>query len=321
MYTLIKNQFNKIALTVGILLLVPGLGGIAPAASPQTFHVGSMVWDASIPFYANFIKGQKEAAAKYGIDLDFQNGDSKLETQVSVVQQFISEKMNLIIVTPGDAEGIVPVIKQAEQAGVPVIAANNNVGRGGNIVTFVGSSNYEFGKLQGKLLVDAIGASGQVAYVLGALGTDPQVNREKGMTDFLQSYPGIRIIAKQTANWNASQALAVIEDWLSKYPSGTINAIVDQGPEGVAGALNAAQTGRSDVKFVLGNYPETIKKAIEDGIVYGTIIEDPYHQGYTSVEYAYYWLTDQKDKVERPQHYMANPVITKANAASVPPEM
>ena len=45
------------------------------------------------------------------------------------------------------------------------------------------------------------------------------------------------------------------------------------------------------------------------------------HQGYTSVEYAYYWLTDQKDKVERPQHYMANPVITKANAASVPPEM
>ena len=87
-----------------------------------------MVWDASIPFYANFIKGQKEAAAKYGLDLDFQNGDSKLETQVSVVEQFLSQKKNLIIVTPGDAEGIVPVIKQAEQAGVPVIAANNNVG-------------------------------------------------------------------------------------------------------------------------------------------------------------------------------------------------
>src|ERR1700722_13152841 len=102
-----------------------------------------MVWDASIPFYANFIKGQKEAAAKYGLDLDFQNGDSKLETQVSVVEQFLSQKKNLIIVTPGDAEGIVPVIKQAEQSGVPVSAANNNVRHGGNIVTFVGSSNYE----------------------------------------------------------------------------------------------------------------------------------------------------------------------------------
>jgi ABC-type sugar transport system substrate-binding protein len=321
MYALLNKKFKNLALTAGILFVVTGLGGIAPGANPQTFHIGSMVWDASIPFYANFIKGQKEAAAKYGIDLDFQNGDSKLETQVSVVEQFLSEKKNLIIVTPGDAEGIVPVIKQAEQAGVPVIAANNNVGYGGNIVTFVGSSNYEFGKLQGKLLVDAIGTSGNVAYLLGALGTDPQVNREKGMTDFLKSYPDIHIIAKQTANWNASQALSVTQDWLSKYPSGTINAIVDQGPEGISGAQNAAQTGRSDVKFVLGNYPETIRKAIEDGIVYGTIIEDPYHQGYTSVEYAYYWLTGQKDKVDRPQHYMPNPVITKANAASVPPEM
>jgi ABC-type sugar transport system substrate-binding protein len=48
--------------------------------------------------------------------------------------------VRLIIVTPGDAQGIVPVIKQANQAKVPVIAANNNVGEGADIVTFVGSS-------------------------------------------------------------------------------------------------------------------------------------------------------------------------------------
>ena len=280
-----------------------------------------MVWDTSIPFYANFLKGQKDAAAKYGIDLDIQNGNSKLETQVAAVQQFISQNKDLIIVTPGDAQGIVPVIKQANQAKVPVIAANNNVGEGADIVTFVGSSNYEFGKLQGKLLVDAIGQSGNVGYILGALGTDPQVSREKGMMDYLKSYPGIHIIARQTANWDNSQALSVIQDWLSKYPKGAINAIVDQGPEGVTGAQNATQTGRSDVKFVLGNYPATVQKAIQDGIVDGTIVEDPYRQGYTSVESAYYWLKGEKDKVKQPQYYMQNPVITKANAASVPPEM
>jgi ABC-type sugar transport system substrate-binding protein len=139
--------------------------------------------------------------------------------------------------------------------------------------------------------------------------------------DYLKAYPGIHIIARQTANWDNSQALSVIQDWLSKYPKGAINAIVDQGPEGVTGAQNAAQTGRSDVKFVLGNYPATVQKAIQDGIVDGTIVEDPYRQGYTSVESAYYWMTGQKDKVKRPQYFMQNPVITKANAASVPPEM
>jgi ABC-type sugar transport system substrate-binding protein len=321
MFSRFSKMLKNLAVIAWVIFLVTGPAGPAPGAASQTFHVGSMVWDTSIPFYANFIKGQKDAAAKYGIDLDIENGNSKLESQVAVVQQFISQKKDLIIVTPGDAQGIVPVIKQANQAEVPVIAANNKVGQGADLITFVGSSNYEFGKLQGKLLVEAIGPSGNVGYILGALGTDPQVSREKGMLDYLKAYPGIHIIARQTANWDNSQALSVIQDWLSKYPKGSINAIVDQGPEGVTGAQNAAQTGRSDVKFVLGNYPATVQKAILDGIVYGTIVEDPYRQGYTSVESAYYWLTGQKDKVERPERYMPNPVITKANAASVPPEM
>ena len=213
------------------------------------------------------------------------------------------------------------MVKQAVAAGIPVIAANNNVAEGVEIVTFVGSSNYDFGQLQCKLLVEAIGNAGNVGYILGALGTDPQVNREKGFTDCLQAYPDIKIVAKQTANWDNAQALAVVQDWLSKYPSGELAAIVDQGPEAVTGAQNAQQSGRSDVKFVLGNYPATVQKAIIDGIVFGTIVEDPYTQGYTSVEYAYNWLSGAQDKVERPQHYMKNPVIKKDNAASVEPEM
>ena len=307
--------------------VVGGLAGLLLASSvgsagaAEGYKVGSMVWETGNPFYVNFIKGQQDAAAKFGIQLDVQNGNSKLETQVAVVQQFIAQKKDLIIVTPGDAQGIVPVVKQAVAAGIPVIAANNNVGTGVDIVTFVGSSNYDFGQLQCKLLVEAIGNSGNVAYILGALGTDPQVNREKGFTDCLKDYPDIKIVAKQTANWDNAQALAVVQDWLSKYPSGQLAAIVDQGPEAVTGAQNAHQSGRTDVKFVLGNYPATVQKAIIDGIVFGTIVEDPYTQGYTSIEYAYDWLSGAKDKVERPQHYMKNPVIKQDNAASVDPEM
>lgn len=312
------TALRKWAMAALATALSVGLVGVANAAE---YKVGSMVWDTTNPFYVNFIKGQKDAAAKFGVELDVQNGNSKLETQVAVVQQFIAQKKDLIIVTPGDAQGIVPVVKQALAASIPVIAANNNVAKGPDIVTFVGSSNYDFGQLQCKLLVQAIGESGNVGYILGALGTDPQVNREKGFADCLKDHPNIKIVAKQTANWDNAQALAVVQDWLNKYPKGQLAAIVDQGPEAVVGAQNAQKTGRSDVKFVLGNYPATVQKAVIDGIVFGTIVEDPYRQGYTSVEYAFDWLSGAKDKVERPQHYMKNPVITKENAASVPPEM
>ena len=192
---------------------------------------------------------------------------------------------------------------------------------GGEVVTFVGSSNEIFGKLQCELLIRAIGTKGNVGYILGALGTDPQVNREKGFMKCLSAYPDIKVVAKQTANWDNAQALSVVQDWLNKYPKGELAAIVDQGPEGVTGAQNAVQMGRNDVKFVLGNYPATVQKAIEDGIVFGTIVEDPYNQGYLSVQYAAAWLKGEKDKVDHPAHFMNNPVVTKENAATIPPEM
>ena len=287
----------------------------------QDLNVGSMVWDTSNPFYVNFIKGQRDAAAKLGVNLDVQNGASRLETQVAVVQQFIAQKKNLIIVVPSDAQGIVPVVKEAAAAGIPVIAANNAVAEGGKVVTFIGSSNEIFGKLQCELLIRAIGTKGNVGYILGALGTDPQVNREKGFMKCLSAYPDIKVVAKQTANWDNAQALAIAQDWLNKYPKGELAAIVDQGPEGVTGAQNAVQMGRHDVKFVLGNYPATVQKAITDDVVFGTIVEDPYNQGYLSVQYAAAWLKGEQDKVDRPTHFMNNPVVTKENAATIPPEM
>jgi ABC-type sugar transport system substrate-binding protein len=302
--------------------VVAAVAGPTAAQSPApTLTVGSMVWETGNPFYVNFIKGQQDAAAEFGIELDVQNGNSNLATQVSVVQQFISQGKDLIVVTPGDAEGIVPVVNEATAAGIPVIAANNNVGAGADIVTFVGSSNYHFGELQCQLLIDAIGTEGNVGYILGALGTDPQVNRKAGMLDCLAQYPDIHIVAEQTANWDFSQALTVVQDWLNKYPQGELDAIVDQGPEAVNAAQYAADTGRGEVKFILGNYPATAQTAINDGVVFGTVVEDPYSQGYTSIEYAYYWLTDQQDKVEQPEHFMENPVVTKENAADIPPEM
>jgi ribose transport system substrate-binding protein len=304
-----------------IFYIAVSLMALTGPVMADDFKIGSMVWDTSNPFYVNFIKGQQDAAAKLGVALDVQNGNSKLETQVAVVQQFIAQKKDLIIVVPGDAQGIVPVVKEADAAKIPVIAANNNVAEGGPVVTFVGSSNYEFGKIQCELLIQAIGENGNVGYIMGALGTDPQVNRKKGFDDCLAAHPGIKVVAEQTANWDNAQALAVVQDWLNKYPAGQLAAIVDQGPEGVTGAQNANQSGRTDVKFVLGNYPASVQKAIQNGIVFGAIVEDPYRQGYTSVEYATSWLKGEKDKVERPTHFMKNPVVTKENAATIPPEM
>jgi len=284
-----------------------------PEPAGEPIEVGAMVWNTAISFYSNFIKGQEEAAACYGVNLDLQNGNGDLATEVAVIQQFIAQGKDAIIVTPSDVEGIVPAIIEANNAGIPVFAANNRVGEGAEVVSFVGANDVEFGRRQGEMLVNAVGEEAKVGLIYGALGTSAQLLREQGLTEYLADHPGIQIIEKQTANWDGAEALALTQDWLSKYGPGEITAIVDQGPEGVSAAQWAAQNDRSDVVFLLGDYPYDVKVAISEGTVAGTVDQDPYPQGYEAVQYAYYWLTDQQDLVEQPDHFLPLPIVTAEN--------
>ena len=291
---------------------------VCPEPTGEPLEVGAMLWNTGIQFYSNFIKGQEDAAACYGVNLDLQNGNGDLATEVAVIQQFIAQEKDAIIVTPSDVEGIVPVVLEANKAGIPVFAANNRIGEGAEVVSFIGANDVEFGKRQGEMLVNAVGEEAKVGLVLGALGTSAQLLREQGLTEFLADYPGIEIIEKQSANWADAEALALTQDWLSKYGEGEIDAIVGQGPEIVAGAQGAAQSGRTDVQFLAGDYPYNVKVAIEDGIVAGTVNQDPYPQGYEAVQYAYYWLTDQQDMVEQPDHFLPLPIVTADNVDEYP---
>lgn len=287
-------------------------------ANAQQYTVGSMIWDTTVPFYSNLIKGEQDAAKKYGINLLLRNGQGELAQEIAVIQQFVAQHVDLILVTPSDAEGIVPAIKKANEANIPVIQVNNRVGKGAQTVTFVGADDTNFGEQQGQLLVNAIGDSGNVALILGKLGTSAQLLRLQGLQAFLKNYPNIKLVTQTAADWDPSKALAATQDFLNKYPQGSLDAIVDQGPEGVSGARFAKQNGRPDVKFILGDYPSDVKKAISDGIVYGTVDQDPYPQGYDGVQYAYYYLTGQQSKIPTPNAYEHLPLVTKDNVDQYP---
>ena len=278
-------------------------------------RIGFMIWNTSVPFYSNLIKGANETAEKHGIKLDIQSGNGDLATQISVVQQFIAQQVDMILIAPSDPKGIVPVIRQANDANIPVMAVNTSadLSTGAKVVTYVGVDDFAFGQRQGELVVKAVGENAKIAYILGKLGTSAQLAREAGLMDTLNKYPGIEIVEKQAADWDNSKALAITQDYLSKYQPGTIAAIVDQGPEGVNGANFAAENGRTDVKFIMGDYPADVRNAIIKGTVYGTVNQDPAPQGVTAIEDAVLVLTGKADQVPTPNHFLELPTITQEN--------
>ncbi|MCB8882785.1 sugar ABC transporter substrate-binding protein [Acidisoma cellulosilytica] len=313
---------KRTLLTLPIILAAAGLGMLpsGPASAAQK-HIGMMIWNTSVPFYGNLIKAAKAVAAKNNVRLDIQNGNGDLSTEISIVQQFIAEGKDMILIAPSDPRGIVPVIREANAASIPVIAFSTQADTttGAKVVTYVGSDDYEFGKRQAQLVLSLAGEKARLAYVLGKLGTSSQIEREAGFMDVLKAHPGITIVARQAADWDNAKALAVIQDYLSKYPAGSLDLIVDQGPEGVTGANFAKSNNRTDIKFVLGDYPADVRDAILKGTVVGTVMQDPGMQGKITLEDAVNWLDGKHAAVKAPNDYLDLPIITIKNAPAVPP--
>lgn len=300
---------------LGIVLIMLFCVTAVNSNATQQYTVGATIWNMSVPFYSNFIKGLHDGAAKYGLKLLLRDGQGDPNIQVGIVRQYIAEKVDLILIVPGDAQAVVPVLQQANAANIPVITVNNKAGDGAKVVTFVGADDYYFGKQQGKLLVQAIGTKGNVGYLMGTLGTSAQVMRKKGFDDFLKDYPEIKVVSAISENWDSAKALAATQDMLSRYPKGALQAIVCQGPEAVPAAQFAADSKRTEIKFILGDYPQDVRQAIQKGIVYGTVNQDPYPQAVEGMRMASLYLTGKKDEIIAPNYFLELPLVTKENVS------
>jgi ABC-type sugar transport system substrate-binding protein len=297
-----------------------------PAAAgtplPQSGQkIGVTVAYLSVPFYANFKTGLADGARMYGFEYDLRDGQGDLATELANIQDFIAQKVDLILLTPS-GEGIIPGIEQANDAGIPVIEVNNRAGFASDmvdVVTYVGADDREFGRLQAKLLDDTFkGQPTKIGYVLGIPGTSPQILRAEGFDEVIDQHNEYEVVARVTDDFDSAKALAVTQDLLSRFPKGQLDVIVMQGPEGVAAADFARKSGRAEVKFILGDYPADVRQAIIDGYVTGTVNQDPYPQAFQGMHMARLYLDGRVDDIPTP-YFLPLPIITQENAEEVPP--
>lgn len=304
-----------------------------PAATPTAADMGTpepksgqkigvSVAYLAVPFYANFKTGLEVGANRFGFDYDLREGGfGDLAKEVAVMQDFIAQNVSLILLTPS-GEGIIPAIKQANEAGIPVIEVNNRAGfesGEADVVTYVGADDVEFGRLQGKLLIDTRGGQPtKIGYVQGISGTSPQILRGQGFNEAIADHPELEIVGTVTDDFDSAKALAVTQDLLTRFPKGQLDVIVMQGPEGVAAADFARKNGREEVQFILGDYPADVRQAIIDGYVLGTINQDPYPQAYEGMHMAWLYLNGREAEIPKP-NFLPLPIITKENAEEIPP--
>jgi ABC-type sugar transport system substrate-binding protein len=288
---------------------------------PANKKIGVSVAYLKVPFYANFKTGLEDGAKQFGFTYDLVDGNSgDVATELANLQNFIAQKKDMILLTPSGA-GIIPGIKLVNDAGIPLIEVNNKAGfgqGGANVLTYVGADDVEFGRLQGKLLDQAFGGKkAKVAYVMGFSGTSPQILRAKGWDEFRAKNPQYEEVARVTDDFDAAKALAVVQDLLSRFPKGQLDAIILQGPEASAAVDFANRNGRNEIKFIVGDYPQDVRQLIYDGKIFGTVDQDPYPQAYNAMKMAWLHLNGKDAEIQKP-YFLPLPLVTKENAEATP---
>jgi ABC-type sugar transport system substrate-binding protein len=295
-----------------------GSGSSSSKKPGEDKQIGLMVW-TSAPYYEVVIAGAKDEASKLGAKLTVANAQGNSSREVSIIQQYISQRKDAIIPIASNSKGIVPVIRQVNQANIPVIASQTAIDPAAKTLTYVGADNVEYGRRLADATAQAIGGKGNVAMILGQLGSSPQIDRKEGFVKQIQAkYPGIKLVAEQTASWDYDKALKVGQDFLSRYPKGKLAAVVDEGPEGVTAAKYAQKAGRTDVKWILGDVPTEVSKALQDGVVSAAVYQNPFQQGALAARDAVLAASGQTDKIPNP-HLTKILIVTKKNLRDVNP--
>jgi len=194
--------------------------------------------------------------------------------QVSQVQQFIQQKVDILIVSPNEADPLTPPVNQACKAGIKVLILDRSVNTK-CINSFIGGDNVDIGKQAGDLAKKLLPNGGNVAELQGILSNQPQIDRDKGFRDSIASSPQIKIVKQQEAKWLKEDATKVMQQWLQ---SGTKIDLVygHNDPMALGAYLAAAGAGKQgDTKFIGIDglaIPDGGIRAVQQGQLAGTFI-------------------------------------------------
>ncbi|MBV7302404.1 D-ribose ABC transporter substrate-binding protein [Corynebacterium sp. TAE3-ERU2] len=236
------------------------------------------------PFFVQVRDGAEEKAGELGINLSVQDASDDSATQINQLSNAVTSGAQVVIVNPTDSDAVVPAVESLNKAKIPVVALDRSAS-GGTVDSFVASDNVAGGKQAAELLADSINEEGEIIVLQGIAGSSASRDRGKGFSEGITQYPGIEVVAQQTADFDRTKGLNVATNLLQAHPN--VKAIFAENDEMALGALEAlGDRAGKDVMVVGFDGTSDGLAAVADGRMVGTIAQQPGELGATAVEQA-----------------------------------
>lgn len=283
-----------IALTSGFLFWVLREEREIIISKPD-YHFYFITQNSVDPLWKEVRQGAENAARQLNVAVEFNNPRfNNPQEELKYLDIAISSNVDGIITHVSSGLDFTSLINKAYVKGIPVVTIDND-DNGSNRMAFVGTNSYQLGKAAAELMIKGTGGKANIAIIVSSdleLDSASQNLKISGFLSTIKDFPEMKVVKTYTSKMGILSAEEITQSVINSQQG--INAIFTTSSVDTVGAAQVIVDYNKVGSFVMVGYGDTkaILRYIDMGIIYGTVMSDPYRIGYESVKA----LMDIKEK-------------------------
>ncbi|WP_105381405.1 ABC transporter substrate-binding protein [Neorhizobium alkalisoli] len=276
---------------------------LSAASMAQAGEIAVIVKTVNSTFWQNVQKGA-DAAMKAGggsNTLTFQGpaAESAIADQVNMVENAVNRKVSGIVLAPSDPDALVPAVKKAWEARIPVVIIDSMLSKGSEqyYQSFLATDNKKAGELAAKALIDKVGKEGKIAVMSYVAGAGSEIGRVGGFTDYIKANSKLQIVGPFYSQSQMATALNQTTDVLAA--NADLKGIFGANePTAIGMGRALKQSGKAGKVVAIGfDGNQDLQEFVKDGTLAGIAVQGSFQMGELGVQTVLKAVN--KEKVEK----------------------
>jgi ribose transport system substrate-binding protein len=309
-----KTNWHKLAMAVLVAAMALLFTQTSPAQQPAPKQkIAVVVSTLNNPWFVVLAQTAKARAEDLGYDATVFDSQNDTAKEAANFDDIIAAGYKAIIFNPTDANGSIANVVKAKAAGIPVFCIDREINSTNAATSQMLSDSYSGSVKLGQYFVKTVGKEGEYAELLGIVGDNNTWNRSKGFHSVVDRFPGLKMVAQQSADFDRAKGLEVMTAILQAHPN--IKAVFCGNDAMAMGAYQALVAAGKDsqVKVFGFDGADDVVKLIAEGKIAATGMQFPKLMARHAAEFADQYIKGKRDFAQK----IPVPVelVTQANVA------
>ena len=294
-----KTNWIKLAFAAGLSMAVLLFTQTSSAQAAPKQKIAVVVSTLNNPWFVVLGETAKARAVELGYEATLFDSQNDTAKEAAHFENLIAGGYKAVLFNPTDANGSIANVEKAKAAGIPVFCIDREINSTNAATAQMLSDSYSGCVKLGQLFVKTVGKEGEYAELLGIVGDNNTWNRSKGFHSVVDRYPGLKMVAQQSGEFDRAKGLEVMESILQAHPD--LRGVFCGNDAMAMGAYQALVTaGKMDQVKVFGfDGADDVVRSIAEGKIVATGMQFPKKMAQQSAEFADQYMKGKRDFAQK----------------------